>query len=108
MSHSLIWEVLKSNTALLVKRNGLTFSRERGNILNVNRKRFSGLANPQTIDIRPTRNAKTVCLNFVVNLHFFLLRYPWDSKRKDMDTKWGNCGTEQTLSIIKIHSKYII
>jgi large subunit ribosomal protein L28e len=60
MSHSLVWEVLKSNNAFVVKNNGVTFSREPGNLLNVNRKRFSGLANARAIDIRPTRNTKTV------------------------------------------------
>lgn len=58
MSESLVWLCVKNNNAFLVKRGkknsrcGATqFSKESGNLMNVNSFKYSGLANKKTIDI---------------------------------------------------------
>jgi large subunit ribosomal protein L28e len=51
MSSALVWELVKRNSSFLVRRDGKTFSREPGNVMNVNRKRFSGLANSKAINV---------------------------------------------------------
>jgi large subunit ribosomal protein L28e len=51
VSNDLIWELIKRKSSFLVHRDGLTFSREPGNIKNVNQKRYSGLANAKAIDV---------------------------------------------------------
>ncbi len=59
MSADLQWLLVKDNTSFLVKRNGVTFTREPGNLKNLNRYRFSGLANKKTVDIRSNTKSKT-------------------------------------------------
>lgn len=44
MSADLIWLLVKDNNSFLVKRNGVEFSRESGNLRNVNAFKYSGLA----------------------------------------------------------------
>lgn len=63
MSDSLVWLCVKNNNAFLVKRGkknsrcGATmFSKESGNLLNVNSFKYSGLANSKTIDIDHSLN----------------------------------------------------
>lgn len=57
MSSALIWQLVKDNNSFLVKRGRTTrdgsvqFSREAGNLLNVNTFKYSGLANERTIHI---------------------------------------------------------
>ena len=58
MADSLVWMCVKNNNAFLVKRGKKTsrcgavqFSKERGNLLNVNSFKYSGLANSKAIDI---------------------------------------------------------
>jgi large subunit ribosomal protein L28e len=45
MSADLIWSLVKNNNSFLVKRNGVTFSSEAGNLVNRNSFKYSGLAN---------------------------------------------------------------
>ena len=43
-SADLIWLLVKDNNSYLVKRNGVQWSREPGNLRNVNAFKYSGLA----------------------------------------------------------------
>jgi large subunit ribosomal protein L28e len=43
MSSALTWLLTRSNTSTLVKRNGVQFNAEKGNVLNANSYKFSGL-----------------------------------------------------------------
>jgi len=52
MSSDLIWELTKNQNAFLVRRNGISFCREKGNLTNINSKSASGLANHKAMDIR--------------------------------------------------------
>jgi large subunit ribosomal protein L28e len=57
MSDALVWQLVKDNNAFLVKRGrtnrdgAVQFSREAGNLLNVNSFKYSGLANRKAVDI---------------------------------------------------------
>merc|ERR1711974_45053 len=52
MSSALVWEIVKSNNSFLVKRNGIQFSREAGNLTNKNAFKYSGLANAKTVGVK--------------------------------------------------------
>jgi large subunit ribosomal protein L28e len=45
MSSELVWQIIKNNNSFLVKRQGVQFSSEPNNLLNVNTYKHSGLAN---------------------------------------------------------------
>ncbi|KAI9203974.1 ribosomal L28e/Mak16 [Polychytrium aggregatum] len=60
MSSDLVWLLTKKSNSFLVKRNGAEFSREKGNLLNKNSYKFSGIASAQTIGI--AQGAKGVTL----------------------------------------------
>lgn len=51
MSSDFQWELLRPHNSLLIKRNGLTFSREPTNLLSAHSKRSSGLVNSKSIRI---------------------------------------------------------
>ena len=51
MSADLIWQVLRTHNAHLVKRDGITLSAEPGNLANLHTYKFSGLANPLTVHV---------------------------------------------------------
>jgi large subunit ribosomal protein L28e len=57
MSESLIWHLIRDNNSFLVKRGNtrrdgsVQFSKEPGNLLNVNTFKYSGIANQRTIDL---------------------------------------------------------
>lgn len=52
VSPDLIWAVTKKNSSFLVKRNGHQLSCEPGNLASLNSFKYSGLANPKTVDVR--------------------------------------------------------
>jgi large subunit ribosomal protein L28e len=54
ISPDLVWMITKQRSAFLVKRNGVQFSSEPGNVANRNAFKYSGLANPKTVDVRPS------------------------------------------------------
>ena len=62
MSNDLIWELVKGNNRFLVKRDGVTFSKEKGNLMARNSRQFSGLANSRVVHIgsRKTKTKKGV------------------------------------------------
>lgn len=43
MSNDLIWQLVRNNNSFLVKRNGVSLSREPGNLLNKHSFKYSGL-----------------------------------------------------------------
>ncbi len=45
--------MIRNNSAFLVKRNGVQFSAEKGNLTNKNSARWSGLVNKRAVDVRP-------------------------------------------------------
>ncbi|KAJ3188066.1 hypothetical protein HK101_009236 [Irineochytrium annulatum] len=51
MSADLVWMLTRNNSSFLVKRNGVQFSREKGNLLNKNSFKYSGVANAKTVDV---------------------------------------------------------
>mmetsp|Transcript_114802 Transcript_114802/g.161235 ORF Transcript_114802/g.161235 Transcript_114802/m.161235 type:complete len:151 (+) Transcript_114802:66-518(+) len=60
---SLVWELTRSNTSFLKKRNGKTkrsgtisFSTEKGNVKSLNQFKYSGLANSKAANIVCTDN----------------------------------------------------
>ncbi|KAG0048030.1 hypothetical protein BGZ83_006955 [Gryganskiella cystojenkinii] len=63
MSADLTWLLIKNNNSFLVKRNGVQFSREAGNLLNKNSFKFSGIANKKTIDIQAAERGVVVSTN---------------------------------------------
>ncbi|ORZ01466.1 ribosomal L28e protein family-domain-containing protein [Syncephalastrum racemosum] len=52
MSSELVWSLVKNNNSFLVKRNNVQFSREAGNLTNLNTFKFSGIAQPKTVSIQ--------------------------------------------------------
>ncbi|KAL1927009.1 hypothetical protein VTP01DRAFT_5339 [Rhizomucor pusillus] len=52
MSADLVWTLVKNNNSFLVKRPGVQFSAEKGNLMNLHSYKYSGLANAKTVDIR--------------------------------------------------------
>jgi len=51
MSSDLKWLLIRKNSSFLVKRNGVVFSREAGNLTNKHSPKYSGLINKKTIHI---------------------------------------------------------
>ncbi|KAI8873653.1 ribosomal protein L28e [Ramicandelaber brevisporus] len=51
MSSDLVWSIVRKQNAFLVKRDFTEFSREKGNLLNRNTRKHTGLANERTIHI---------------------------------------------------------
>lgn len=49
----LLWSIVRNQNAFLIKRPRVQFTREPGNLLNLNSYKFSGLAHAQTIDVKP-------------------------------------------------------
>ncbi|KAF9996456.1 60S ribosomal protein L28, partial [Entomortierella chlamydospora] len=60
MSADLTWLLIKNNNSFLVKRSGVQFSSEAGNLLNKNTFKYSGLANKKTIDISAAATGRGV------------------------------------------------
>jgi large subunit ribosomal protein L28e len=54
MSADLVWQIVKNNNAYLVKKSGVQFSSEPGNLMNVNSFKYSGIANNKSVIIGST------------------------------------------------------
>ncbi|KAG0240888.1 60S ribosomal protein L28, partial [Mortierella sp. GBA43] len=63
MSADLTWLLIKKNNSFLVKRNGVEFSSEAGNLLNKNSFKYSGIANKKTIDISAAPSGRGVVVS---------------------------------------------
>ena len=50
-SNDLIWALVRNNNSFLVKRNGVQFTKEPGNVMNKNSFKWSGLANSKTVSV---------------------------------------------------------
>ncbi|KAL7748794.1 hypothetical protein RI367_005707 [Sorochytrium milnesiophthora] len=59
MSSELVWQLIRKNNSFLVKRNGVIFSKEEGNLRNINTFKYSGLAQRKTIAISKPKDGKT-------------------------------------------------
>ncbi|KAF8980946.1 60S ribosomal protein L28 [Entomortierella lignicola] len=60
MSADLTWLLIKNNNSFLVKRSGVEFSSEAGNLLNKNSFKYSGLANKKTVDVSAAPSGRGV------------------------------------------------
>jgi hypothetical protein len=60
MADALVWQLIRSNNSFLVKRGqtkrdgSVQFSSEKGNLLNVNSFKYSGIANSSTVAVQLT------------------------------------------------------
>ncbi|CAO3574513.1 unnamed protein product [Mortierella alpina] len=63
MSADLTWLLIKNNNSFLVKRSGVQFSSEAGNLLNLNSFKFSGLANKKTVDVSAAASGRGVVVS---------------------------------------------
>jgi len=52
MSSHLQWQIIKNNSAFLMKRNNVAFSKEAGNLKNRNSFRYNGLIHQKTVDVQ--------------------------------------------------------
>ena len=65
MSSTLVWQIVKNNNSFLVKRGrtnrsgAVQFSAERGNVLNVNSFKYSGIAHPVSVHVCSGLNVVT-------------------------------------------------
>ncbi|CAM9363938.1 unnamed protein product [Ectocarpus fasciculatus] len=68
MSDALVWQLIKNNNSFLVKRertnrsNQVMFSKESGNLMNVNTFKYSGIANSKTVGIDTSDKTITMTL----------------------------------------------
>mmetsp|Transcript_91543 Transcript_91543/g.197946 ORF Transcript_91543/g.197946 Transcript_91543/m.197946 type:complete len:128 (+) Transcript_91543:26-409(+) len=58
MSQDLTWQLIKKHNAFLIKRDGVLFSTESGNLRNKNSFKYSGLANFKTVGVELNGNEK--------------------------------------------------
>jgi len=58
MSAQIQWQVISNNNAFLIRRDGVEFSRESNNLLNLNKPKFSGLINRETVGVVAGKNGK--------------------------------------------------
>lgn len=65
-SSDLQWEILRqTNNRFLLKRSGLAFSSEPGNLLNLHSKKYSGLVNEKAIHVGfPTKDTAAVAVSY--------------------------------------------
>lgn len=72
-SSDLQWELLRhTNNRFLLKRSGLTFSSEPGNLLNLHSKKYSGLVNDKAIHIGfPTNDTAAVAVSYKTKRNHF-------------------------------------
>ena len=76
MSEALVWHLIRDNNSFLVKRGrenrtgAIQFSKEPGNLLNVNSFKYSGIANEKVIDIAADKTNRVVIKSKVKNLQW--------------------------------------
>jgi len=63
ISQELTWSLLKKHNSFLVRRNGVKFSSEPGNLKNLHKFKYSGLANKKVIDVQPNGKDKGVVVS---------------------------------------------
>ncbi|KAI8885142.1 ribosomal protein L28e [Backusella circina FSU 941] len=63
MSSELVWAIIKNNNSFLVKRQGVQFSSEPSNLMNVNTFKYSGLANYKSVGVNAAARGVRVTLN---------------------------------------------
>lgn len=55
------WQLIRNHNAFMVRRSGVVFSREAGNLANKHSYKYSGLAQPAVICVTPTEKGVSVC-----------------------------------------------
>ncbi|KAJ3089064.1 60S ribosomal protein L28 [Quaeritorhiza haematococci] len=63
MSCDLVWLITRSNSSFLVKRNGVEFSRQSGNLYNLNSFKYSSVATEKSVAVAPAANNKGVVVS---------------------------------------------
>ncbi|KAK2953437.1 putative large subunit ribosomal protein L28e [Blattamonas nauphoetae] len=63
MSRNLTWALTQGHNVNVVKRDGLVFSQERGNVMNVNSARFTPILNKKAVDVSIAPNGKTISVS---------------------------------------------
>ena len=58
MSSDLVWTLINKHNAFKVKSNGITLSKEAGNVTNTHSYKASGIANVQTVGVTTTSTQK--------------------------------------------------
>jgi large subunit ribosomal protein L28e len=58
MSSDIVWQVLRHHNAHIVKRDGIIFSSEPGNVANIHSYKFSGLANKKVVHVGAGKDKK--------------------------------------------------
>ena len=58
MSNDVVWQVLRPHNSFVVKRDGITLSREPGNLMNRHSYKFSGLANRKLVHVAAGKDKK--------------------------------------------------
>ena len=62
MSADLVWQLVRNNSSFLVRRNGVEFTSEPGNLTGCNTFKFSGLANTKAVDLSVKKGKVTIGL----------------------------------------------
>jgi len=60
---SLLWELVKDNNSFLVKKHGVTFNREKGNLTNLNTYTHSGVVQKKAVDIQPGKDKGAIVVS---------------------------------------------
>lgn len=55
------WQLIRDYNAFMVRRSGVTFSREAGNLTKKHSYKYSGLAQPAVVCVTPTDKGVAVC-----------------------------------------------
>lgn len=55
------WQLIRDHNAFMVRRSGVAFSREAGNLASKHSYKYSGLAQPAVICVTPTDKGVAVC-----------------------------------------------
>jgi large subunit ribosomal protein L28e len=61
-SPELVWALLKKQNRFVIKRDGVTFSAEPGNVRNLNKFKYSGLAPRRIISVEPGPKSDVILL----------------------------------------------
>jgi len=103
MSSSLVWELTRTTSCHIVKRNGLMLSREKGNLSAMHSFRNSGIVNPKAVHIAAVRSgakAKAVPTLFLKNNKPEDARKPTKMWRANSMKKGGARAVAATTAVV--------
>eukprot|EP00240_Pyramimonas_obovata_P010835 CAMPEP_0118931956 /NCGR_PEP_ID=MMETSP1169-20130426/8804_1 /TAXON_ID=36882 /ORGANISM="Pyramimonas obovata, Strain CCMP722" /LENGTH=118 /DNA_ID=CAMNT_0006874539 /DNA_START=63 /DNA_END=419 /DNA_ORIENTATION=+ len=64
VSADVLWQCVKKQNAFLVKRSGVQFSKEKGNLKALNTFKYSGLVNANSVNIAPAGDADDLKITY--------------------------------------------